>query len=394
MSHQTDAMVNVLTVVADHSSVRLAHYQLASTPQRVHHQQQSPIPAADAQILTDFYRQHDTGNPDLVMHRIAHGGTRLTTPCLIDADVEAEIDRLNVLMPPQNRLGLDWVRATREGFGPEARQAASFDTGFYADLPAVATRYALPAGLCREHEIRRYGFHGLAHQSMLHQWRRHGHMDGKGRTISLQLGSSCSITASDHGWPIDTSMGFSTLEGLVMPTCAGDLDPGVVLHLIDHAGFSASELRWILTEASGLRAVAGQSTGIESLLDEDTADANSAIALYCHRARKYLGAYLGVLGGAEAILFGGDVGEHVAVIRARILDRFRWAGIRIDDERNASIHADQPTPIHAHDSDVEIWVTPTDEACVLAHDAQHLLAESSPHLPGNHMQQDSLGLVQ
>lgn len=365
---------SVLTLNAGSSSLRLASYTLESVPRCVADAHQSPPPAQDPDVLADFVRQHALAVPDLVMHRVVHGGQTLTEPCLIDAAVEAEIERLKALAPLHNGVALDWISAAREAFGPEVRQAACFDTGFYAQLPPAAAAYALPKALCEQHEIRRYGFHGLAHQSMLNYWHEQSHTEGDRRVISLQLGAGCSATATDHGWPIETSMGFSPLEGLVMAARCGDLDPSVVLYLIDEAGFDTAELGRILNESSGLRAVSGQSGDMQTLLESDTDDAALAVALFCHRVRKYVGAYLAVLGGADAILFGGGIGEHAPVIRSRVLEHFEWAGIRLDTERNVAMPSDAGGPIHADDSTVEVWVTPTDEGRVMAVAAHPLLA--------------------
>lgn len=241
-------------------------------------------------------------------------------------------------------------------------------------MPLFAANYALPSDLCRQHELRRYGFHGLAHQSLLQQWLARSERHGKRRVISLQLGAGCSATASDRGWPIDTSMGFSPLAGLMMATRCGDLDPTVVLHLIDQAGFSAAELGWIFNESSGLRAVSGESGDMRQLLDSDTDAAALAVSMFCHRLQKYLGAYLAVLGGADAILFGGGIGEHATEIRARVLAHFEWAGISLDAARNVAVSPHRGGAIHTDNSATEVWVIPTDEAQVMAEAARGLLS--------------------
>lgn len=375
---------SVLTINAGSSSLRLAAYTLDATPSCIAETQLSPAPARDPDVLIDFIRRHALREPTLVMHRVVHGGHRLTEPCWIDAEVEAEIKRLRTLAPLHNGAALDWLAAARAAFGEEVRQAACFDTAFYRNLPAAAATYAVPKELTDKYQLRRYGFHGLAHQSMLDRWRAESHTDGDRRVISLQLGAGCSMTATDHGWPVDTSMGFSPLEGLMMATRCGDLDPSAVLHLIDEGGFDTAELRWILNESSGLRAVSGQSGDMKVLLESDTEAAALAVAMFCHRVRHYLGAYLAVLGGADAILFGGGIGEHAPVIRARVLDHFDWAGIHLDPERNASLPPDTSGPIHADNSTVEVWVTPTDEAQVMvqaAHSLSTNLADTTQPLP-------------
>tara|TARA_R110002096_G_C14655098_1_gene726840 strand:- start:4580 stop:5737 length:1158 start_codon:yes stop_codon:yes gene_type:complete len=368
----TNGADHILTVNAGSSSLRLASFERNGILTADVHL--SPAPARDPDVLVNFLQQHGLGMPDLVMHRVVHGGARLTQPCLVDAMVEAEIARLKTLAPLHNGVALDWIQAARRAFGEETPQAACFDSGFYAEMPPFAASYALPPDICQQHELRRYGFHGLAHQSLLTQWLDRSEQHGKRRVISLQLGAGCSATASDHGWPIDTSMGFSPLEGLMMATRCGDLDPAVVLYLIDKAGFDTAELGWIFNESSGLRAVSGQSGDMQQLLDSDTDAAALAIAMFCHRVQKYLGAYLAVLGGADAIVFGGGIGEHAVEIRARVLAHFEWAGISLDSARNASVPAAQGGAIHSTNSVTQVWVLPTDEASVMAEAARGLLS--------------------
>lgn len=373
MSKNSDRVSHVLTINAGSSSLRLAIFALNDALELVAKIHLSPSPARDADVLVDFLRQHDLGVPSLIMHRVVHGGVNLSRPCLLDAAIEAEIARLKTLAPLHNGVALDWIEAARRAFGSDALQAASFDSGFYADMPPFAARYALPPDLCKQHALRRYGFHGLAHQSLLSQWLDRSTRHGKRRVISLQLGAGCSATASDHGWPIDTSMGFSPLEGLMMATRCGDLDPAAVLYLIEQAGFSPAELGWIFNESSGLQAVSGQSGDMQILLDSDTDGAALAVAMFCHRLQKYLGAYLAVLGGADAIIFGGGIGEHAPEIRARVLAHFEWAGVALDTAKNISVLSDLGGPIHADNSTTEVWVIPTDEAHVMAEAARNLL---------------------
>jgi len=298
-----------------------------------------------------------------------HGGARLTSTRRIDAAVEAEIERLAALAPLHNPVALAWIRACREALGVDLPQVAVFDTAFYAHLPEVARTYALPHALCERHGLRRYGFHGLAHQALWSRWRvlRPDVADG-GRVISFQLGAGCSVTAIDHGRPLDTSMGFSPLEGLVMATRGGDLDPGLVTFLQRVEGLNAADMEQLLNERSGLLGVSGTSADLRTLLAADDPRARLAIDLYCYRARKYLGAYLAVLGGADAVLFGGGVGEHAAVVRAGILAGFAWAGLRLDAVANTAT-VGREGRISKTDSRIEAWVIPVDEARVLATEA-------------------------
>jgi len=320
-----------------------------------------------------FLDEHDLGTPSMVMHRVVHGGVGLTRPCVISESVRAEIGRLKSLAPLHNGPALDWIDAARTAFSESTAQGACFDTTFYRDLPATAALYAVPSELAEKYLIRRYGFHGLAHQSLLERWRSASGRHGRGRVISMQLGGGCSITASDDGRPLETSMGFSPLEGLMMGTRAGNIDAAAVLYLIEEAGFSPSEVNRILNEFSGLRGVSGESADMHTLLESGSPAARLAVSMFCHRLRHFVGAYLAILGGADAILFGGGIGQHSPEIRAGALDALSWAGIRLDAARNEAVSPTDGGPIHRDDSHVEIWVTPTDEARMMARAAYELL---------------------
>lgn len=327
-----------------------------------------------AAILRGFVGAHDIREVAAVAHRIVHGGAQLTAPCRMDAEVEAEIERLAPLAPLHNPAALAWIRACREAFGPRLPQMAVFDTGFYADLPPVASSYALPQALCRKHGLRRYGFHGLAHQAMWQRWcALRPERNRRGRIISLQLGAGCSITAVRDGHAVDTSMGFSPLEGLVMATRAGDVDPGLLLFLQRAEGLTPGQLERLLNEESGLLGLSGESGDMQRLLDMDEPAARLAVELYCYRARKYIGAYLAVLGGADAILFAGGVGEHAPEVRARILTGLLCMGVVLDPAANRGAIAGEAR-ISGRSSEIEAWVVPVDEAMLLAQEAAALLA--------------------
>lgn len=362
----------MLTVNAGSSSLRLASHSLEVPAERLADERLSPAPAADSAVIIDFLDRKGLPRPELVMHRVVHGGHALPSPSMLDERALAEIRRLAEFAPLHNDLALDWIDAARNAFGPHIPQAACFDTGFYAALPEHAARYALPRSLADRYGIRRYGFHGLAHQSMLEHWRSRSETADDRRVISLQLGSGCSITASENGSPVETSMGFSPLEGLMMATRSGNLDPAAVLHLVAHAGMGASELDDLLNRRSGLLGVSGESDNMKVLLESGSDPAQLAVAMFCHRTSQYVGAYLGVLRGARAILFGGGIGEHSPVIRRRVLGPFGWADIRLDEDLNQAVDPRKGGPIHAPESRVEIWVTPTDEARVMAAAARKL----------------------
>ncbi|MDT3706236.1 MAG: acetate/propionate family kinase [Thiobacillus sp.] len=365
----------VLTVNTGSSSVRLAAFApeggslslLASG----HFPGEWSNPAV---MLHAFLTGHGIEAVAAVAHRIVHGGARLTAPCSIDAEVEAEIERLAPLAPLHNPRALEWIRASRALAGAEATQVAVFDTAFYAALPEAAATYALPRALCARHGIRRYGFHGLAHQAMWRRWCDLRPEPGTGgRVISLQLGAGCSITAIRDGQAVDTSMGFSPLEGLVMATRSGDVDPGVLLFLQKAEGLAPERMERLFNEEAGLLGLSGTTGDMRRLIDSAAPAATLAVDVYCYRARKYIGAYLAALGGADAILFGGGVGEQAPEVRARILTGLEGLGIVPDADANrAAIGAERC--ISRRGSATEVWVIPVDEAAILAQAALAVMA--------------------
>jgi acetate kinase len=365
-------VTNVLTVNTGSSSVRLAAFAAAPALERLGDRHEAGAGDAPEAQLRAFCDACGLGAVDLVAHRVVHGGERFTEACRIDAQVEAEIDRLAVLAPLHNPKALRWVAACREVLGGAVPQVAVFDTAFYASLPAHAASYALPRDLSARHHLRRYGFHGLAHEAMWRRWRALAppHLRAGGRVISLQLGAGCSITATDQGAPRDTSMGFSPLEGLMMATRAGDIDAGLLTYLQRHEGLTPEATDDLLNRRSGLLGVAG-SADMKQLLARTDQDAELAVAMFCHRARKYVGAYLAVLGGCDAVLFGGGIGENAPAIRARILEGLAWAGIALDTTQNDAVGRE--ARISRSDSPVQVWVMPVDEAIVLAETALQVL---------------------
>jgi acetate kinase len=365
----------VLTVNAGSSSVRIAAFapegESLSRRAGEHFSGDRNDPA---EILRAFLKDHGIEEVAVVAHRIVHGGAHLTAPCRIDAAVEAKIERLAPLAPLHNPRALEWIRACRALFGVETAQVAVFDTAFYATLPKVAATYALPRALAAKHGIKRYGFHGIAHQAM---WRRWVELRPRARqggcAISLQLGAGCSITAIRDGRAADTSMGFSPLEGLVMATRPGDVDPGALTFLARAEGLSLDRLERLLNEEAGLLGMSGTSGDMRTLLEADDEDARLAVDVYCYRARKYIGAYLAALGGAEAILFGGGVGEHAPLVRAKILAGLGWLGIVLDPDANRAAVGTEMCISH-RSSKVELWVIPVDEAAILAQAALTVMA--------------------
>ncbi len=370
--------MTILTVNTGSSSVRLAAFARDGGGLTEMANAHDDLSAGEPQaILRGFCKAHGLTGINATVHRVVHGGSNLTASCVIDHEVEREIECLAPLAPLHNPASLRWIRAAREVLGAGISQIAVFDTAFFTALPEIARTYAIPRELAKKHGLYRYGFHGLAHQAMWLRWRElkldtlDRRMDGGGRIISMQLGAGCSITAIDNGTPLDTSMGFSPLEGLVMATRSGDIDPGLITYLQRQEGLSPKQLDELLNERSGLAGASGISGDIRQLLESQDERSLLAVDLYCYRVHKYVGAYLAVLGGAEAILFGGGVGENVAVIREKILAGMGWCGIGIDSGKN---HASSGmSRISSDASRIEVWVIPVDEAAILAHEAARVL---------------------
>jgi acetate kinase len=314
---------------------------------------------------------------DAVGHRVVHGGARFTAPARLTDGLMADIERLAELAPLHNTPAVAGMRAAREALGPAVPMVAVFDTAFHATLPDAAAGYALPEPLARRHGIRRYGFHGTSYRWAVERYAAlTGTPPGAVSLVALHLGNGCSAAAIRDGRSVDTSMGFTPLEGLVMGTRAGDLDPAIVAHLARAEGVGADEVERWLNERSGLLGVSGTSRDMRDLLAREATDprARLAIEMFCHRARKYLGAYLAVLGGAATgVVFTGGIGEHAAPIRARIAADMDWAGLRLDPARNAAA-AGEETRIDAEGSRLAAFVIAADEEAVIARDTTECLA--------------------
>ena len=313
----------------------------------------------------------------VIGHRVVHGGSRFDSATLITDEVEQQIDELAALAPLHNPVNLAGIRAARAVF-PGIPNVAVFDTAFHRTLPPAATVYALPPELVRQHRIRRYGFHGISYQYVsARAAERLGRPLSELRLIVFHLGNGASACAIAGGRSVDTSMGMTPLAGLVMGTRAGDLDPGVLIAL-GRAGLGWDELEELLTRESGLRALAG----IEDMRDihaaavaGDTA-ATAALEVYHHRLRHYLGAYLAQLGGADAIVFTGGVGENAPATRAAAVAGMEGLGIRLDDERNRATAGREARTISDSRSRTAVLVVPTDEELEIAR--QSLAAVTRP----------------
>ncbi|HVB78253.1 MAG TPA: acetate/propionate family kinase [Candidatus Nitrosotalea sp.] len=303
-----------------------------------------------------------------VGHRIVHGGSDFTHPVQIDERTLSRLEALADLAPLHNPPAVAAIRGMMVAL-PGVPEYAVFDTAFHATLPAAASTYAVPLRWRRDFGIRRYGFHGLAHRWMAERAAAYLARPLESlRLITLQLGSGASVCAIAGGRSVDTSMGLTPAEGLVMATRSGDVDPLLVQHLVRLGAGSAEQLWSALERESGLLGLAGEKD-MSALLELDSAGdsaARLAIDVYCLRIRRYLGAYLAVLGGADAIVFGGGVGEHASGIRSRTLTGFDWAGIVLDQQANAAVKGE--ARISAAESPTAVMVCPVDEESLICKD--------------------------
>jgi acetate kinase len=316
------------------------------------------------------------GGLEAVGHRVVHGGDRFVEPTLIDDEVLEAIEALTALAPLHNAPSLSAIRAARAVLGPGVPMVATFDTAFHRTLPERASRYAIPLELADKHRIRRYGFHGLAHRYMTERYAAITSAPVEQvKLVTLQLGNGCSATAIEGGRSVDTSMGFTPLEGLMMGTRSGDVDPSLAGFLARREGVGVDKAEGWLNTRSGLLGVSGRSWDMRVLLEaEGRRDAGAALAvdMFCYRVRKYIGAYLATLGGADAVVFGGGIGENAPPVRARICAGMNWCGLTLDQDRNARTIGSEGR-ISTDDSKVHAYVIPVDEAVVIARDTVHCL---------------------
>lgn len=312
----------------------------------------------------------------LVGHRIVHGGDRYDAAVSITETVLKDLEELSILAPLHNPPALMVLSVCRAKFN-SIPMVAVFDTAYFNTLPDYVSTYALPrVWLTGLDPVRRYGFHGIAHRYMVERFHAiSGSDEHSCRVISLQLGQGCSMTAVRGLQPLETSMGFTPLEGLIMATRPGDVDTGVLLHLIGSGQVTARELQDGLNGQSGLLGLSGISSDMKVLLTLEAQghpDAALAVQAFCHRARKYLGAYLAVLGGVDAIIFGGGIGERASEIRARICAGMEWCGLVVDPDANGAAVGVEGR-ITAQSSRIQAYVIPVDEELFIAQDAIDLL---------------------
>jgi acetate kinase len=317
-----------------------------------------------------------------VGHRVVHGGERFAESAIITDEVLHGIEDCIDLAPLHNPNNVKCIQVARHIFGPKVPQVAVFDTAFHHSLPEKAYLYALPYHLYRRHHIRRYGFHGTSHRYVAYRYRVIRNLTREQtHVITLHLGNGCSAAAIRGGYPVDTSMGMTPLEGLVMGTRSGDIDPAIVNLIATKEGLSPHEVEMVLNTQSGLLGISGLTNDMrvlqQELKEHDDRRVRLAIEVFSYRARKYIGAYLACMEGADAVVFTGGIGENSADIRGRICSGMEWAGLKVDKGKNEQA-VGKEAQISTDDSKLKAYVIPTDEELLIARDTVRCIA-GEPH---------------
>ncbi len=339
---------------------------------------------AMAEMLTDHDKGviNDLNELTVVGHRVVHGGDKYSNAVIINKEVIEDIDKNSNLAPLHNPLNLMGIKEAMK-LMPKVPQVAVFDTGFHQNMPPHAYLYGLPYDFYEQERIRKYGFHGISHnyvalQAAAHLKRNFRQM----KIISCHLGAGASISAIDHGRSVDTTMGLTPLEGLIMGTRCGDIDPSIVIHLCQEKGLSIEEVDRILNRESGLKGLSGISSDFQEL--EEAASKGNARALltihtFCYRIRKYIGAYMATLGGADALVFTGGIGKGSAWVRSLACQGLSYMGIEVEDvlNRTASPSPREVVDVASEDSLVRVLVIPTDEERMIAREAINTLSNQN-----------------
>jgi len=369
--------MRVLALNCGSSSVKSALID-AATGQRLHELRVEEIgSAADLQsavahVLDEYRRVTSSHPPEAVAHRVVHGGEKFHTATLLDDAVLNEIDRLSALAPLHNPPAVAAIYQARQSL-PDVPHVGVFDTAFHATLPECAREYALARDVRERFGIRRFGFHGINHAHVASSVAAYL-KDDRLRIVCCHLGNGASVTAIEGGRSVDTSMGMTPLEGLIMGTRAGDVDPGVLLQLLRSGAFDVDRLDELLNKRSGLKGLTGSNDmrEIEKRASAGDEDCRRAIALYAYRIRKYIGAYAAAMGGVDVIAFTGGVGEHSALIRMRSVERLEFLGIALEESRNNAVKlsADRAIELISHDSSrVRLLAVRADEELAIAREA-------------------------
>ncbi|HKR15380.1 MAG TPA: acetate kinase [Pyrinomonadaceae bacterium] len=348
-------------------------------------EQRSTAPLRDIRAAVDFIARwassQESGIKEIrsiadiqaVGHRVVHGGERFTQSVLITDEVIRGLEDCIDLAPLHNPANIKGITAARALFGEGLPQVAVFDTAFHQTLPDHAFLYALPYQLYRRYRVRRYGFHGTSHRYVAYRYRQIRHVPrDQVNIITLHLGNGCSAAAIRNGNSIDTSMGLTPLEGLVMGTRCGDIDPAIIDFIATKEGLSSGEVETLLNKQSGLLGISGLTSDMRELLaearEENDRRARLAIEIFCYRVRKYIGAYLAAMNGAQSIVFTGGVGENSWEIRSRICNGLQWLGLELDEELNRTHATGHEGLISTTSSRLAAYVIPTDEELLIARD--------------------------
>jgi len=321
-----------------------------------------------------------------VGHRVVHGGEKFVQPTLITDDVVAEIEKVSQLAPLHNPPNLDGIRACLR-LMPGIPQVAVFDTAFHATIPDYAYMYALPYDYYTAYGVRRYGFHGTSHQYVagiaLEMLESHGVPPEKSRIVTCHLGNGCSMAAIRGGRVVDTSMGLTPAEGLVMGTRSGDLDPAILIYLARRLDASVSDIDRIINKESGLQGLSGLSSDmrdIEEAAAKGHARATLALEVFCYRIRKYVGAYAAAMGGLDAIVFTAGIGENSPVVRERVCRDLGFLGVDLDEARNGTERG-RAVDLGTATSRVRVLLIPTNEERMIARETMRVIAASAKPSP-------------
>lgn len=345
---------------------------------------ESKIPIADHQagmrmavdVLTDHAHGviKESGEIDGVGHRVVHGGEDFHAPSIITDSVIAAIEKNVPLAPLHNPPNLDGIRVALELF-PKAKQVAVFDTAFHQTIPPHAHIYALPYNLYEKYKIRRYGFHGTSHKFVAGECAaKLGKPLSESNIIAIHLGNGCSMTAIKQGESIDTTLGLTPLEGLVMGTRSGDLDPAIHAFLARNNNMDIDQIDNMLNKESGLKGICGMNDlrDIHAAIEEGDSLAELALEIQTYRNRKYIGAYMAVLGDVDAIVFTAGIGENDPAVRQKSLEGLAAFGVKLDEKINDQ-RASKPLLISTPDSSIQVWVIPTNEELAIARETKLIL---------------------
>lgn len=366
----------VFEEIGAHASIRMndeSGHQVSQSGQIADHE------AAALRVL-DWLAQLGSIAVDAVAHRIVHGGEQVTEPVRVTKEIISALGAASEFAPLHNPPAISAIRLVGERL-PAIPQVIVTDTGFHRSLPAAARNYAIPRPLAQRYGIRRFGFHGIGHAWMMERCAAmRASTPEKLNLITLQLGAGCSATAIRQGLSVDTSMGLTPLEGLMMGTRSGDIDPAIFSFLAARENLSPSHVEQILNHESGLLGVSGISNDLRKI--EAAAAQNQpaalAIEMFCYRVRKYIGAYMAVLGRTDAVAFGGGIGEHSDTVREQICLGLDQLGIILDPERNRGANG-RETCISKEHSPVAVYVVPLDEELYIARATARLLWQGEPN---------------